>query len=174
VSAIEPGYWGDVLEGILSVACQSLSTTPLGQPSSCYVSQNRPPADCCDLLAVWTERFRPTIKFPIEYTDYDRCLEVRQMMDVVVTLLRPCWPVVVDNARSPFPDPADIDSASTSLAIDIQALWGGLVTAYAAGALIVSPRPPDYIKWGQILPMHNEGGCAGWELRMTIDLDPCA
>ena len=167
-------YWADVLESILSVACQSLSSTPLGMPANCYVGHSRPADDCCDFLAVWIDGLRPTIQFPFEFSDYDRCEIVRMMMDVTITLRRPCWPVVVDSAFNPFPEASKIDAASTSLAIDAQALWSGVVQAYDAGALFYTPRPPNYIKWGSMSPMTNMGGCAGWQLKFTVDLDECA
>ncbi len=172
-SAVEPSYWADVLENILAVVCQALADTPQGMPNSCYTGHAKPPDDCCDHLVVYVERFRPTIDFPVEFNSYDRCQIVRQMMDVCILLRRPCWPVVHDNATNPFPPPADIDAASVNLMLDAQKMWQSVTRAYDAGLLIVTPREPSFIKWGQITPGPNMGGCAGWEMRMTIDLDEC-
>lgn len=175
-TAINPGptYWADVLESVLSVCCQSLKDTPMGMPTNCYVGHSRPADDCCDHLIVWVEQMRPTVQFPNEFAGPDQCHDVRAMMDVVVTLRRPCWPTIVDNARNPFPEPSAIDTAATSLLIDIQTMWAAAQQAYDAGSLWFTPHAPDYIKWGHIRPMQNEGGCAGWEMRFTLDLDACA
>ena len=170
LGAGEPERVQQVAGAIVVVA--GLEETPLGRPPTAklYYGSTPPPADCCDYLAVWLERLRPTKDFPAEWQGEIRCDEVFGMADIAIMLRRSCWPVVKNDARAPFPPSDETDEASANLMADATQLWctlfslarDGLLTDGCGGVAVrrLEPLPPM-------------GGCGGNVARITVELPSC-
>lgn len=174
-------HLADVMQSIVDVACECLETSsPLGRPGDCFISHNTPPDDCCDFLSVWVERIRPSEGFADgQYVTggrlWARCGNLSSIADVNIRLVRPCFPVVIDDALNPFPPAIDIQAASEALAIDAWVLNCCIHTAISNGELL----PDDVVGSclevgiGDMVPHGPNGGCAGWTWDLSIELGDC-
>jgi hypothetical protein len=128
----------------------------------------------CDFLTVWLVRQYPTQTFPAWKDSASKpCEPVRAAIEIEVRLVRPCYPVLQDNAQDPFPPPPLIDAAAKDLLIDARVLWCCLQRAFDEGEFY----PPDMecldVKWGEMMFHGPQGGCAGWKWRITLEGEPC-
>lgn len=170
---VEPAYVNDLLQAVLDEVCACLENTTLGVPGSCYMSHTSPPDDCCDYLAIWLEQMLPTYKFPEVSSRVQKCGDVHRMARVRMKLLRSCWPVVKDNAQSPFPTPDEIQAASEALLIDGNVLWCCVGDALMSGACCDEWNQCLDFKMDEMVPLKPRGGCAGWEIGFTVELKSC-
>lgn len=168
-----PAYINDIFQAILDDVCGCLDNTVLGTPKDCFISHREPPDDCCDYLTIWLDQMLPTYNFPEVTTRVQKCGDVRRMARVRMKLLRSCWPVVKDNASSPFPSAEEIQSASEALLIDGNVLWCCVVDAAGGGANCDEWNDCLDFKMDEMVPLKNRGGCAGWEIGFTIELKGC-
>lgn len=166
----------DTLQSILTVACSCLEDTAYGLPKDCFISHGEPPDDCCDMLAIWVDRIRPSHGFGDgQYVTggrlWDKCCDLSSVADVSLRLVRPCYPGLVDNAFNPFPEPTEIQAAAEALAIDIWVLECCLSQAHCDGVLLGGNCLELGI--GDAVPHGPKGGCAGWTWDLTVELAPC-
>ena len=108
---MQPTYVNDVLQLILDDVCAGLTCSVYGAPQDCFISHTAPPDDCCDFVAIWMNAMLPVSRdgFPlVNVNGIERCGDTSRMMDVSLRVRRACYPVVRDNAKSPFPPPAKI------------------------------------------------------------------
>jgi hypothetical protein len=120
----------------------------------------------------------PTREFPnVNTTIVDRCGETNRMMRVQVRLRRPCWPVIKDNARSPFPSAADMQAASEGLLMDANVTYCRLTSGFSSGAY--GPSEPECAsgclnwKMGDLTMDAPRGGCAGFTVTFLAELEGC-
>lgn len=151
-----------------SIAC--LESTPSGVPTERFVSHDKPPEDCCDLIAVWVKQIRPTISFPRTTVDPSPCGDLMMALDVAVKLVRPCWPTQTGDKNDPFPGADVVHAAATNLLIDARHLWCCLRSAANEGVLI--PYEGFDIVFGNMTPTRG-GGCAGWVLDLVVEVPGC-
>ena len=173
-----PTHLLDVMTSFLTVACACLEDTPNGAPEECFISHGPPAFDCCNLLAVWVERIRPSHGFGEgQYQTggklWDRCCELNSVADIGIRLLRPCYPGLVDNPRNPFPGAEKIHGASSDLLIDIWVLECCLSQAACDGVLFPPGTNCLELGIGHASPVQPDGGCAGWTWELTVELDTC-
>jgi len=150
----------------------------LGQPADCFLSHCLPAFDCCDFLALWIERIRPSRGFqdaayPTGGRLWDRCCNLGSVVDFGLTLVRPCYPTLVDDAFNPFPSASDQQAATELLMVDARILMCCLQQASCAGDLFPSNTNCLEIGWGDLTPECPDGGCAGWTWRFTVELEAC-
>ncbi len=171
---LDPAYINEVLQLVVDDLCVALEEcTTAGAPKSCFISWTAPPDDCCDFLAVWMDELLPTVKFPVvNSTDPFQC-GVSRMMRVKARLVRPCWPVVRDNAKSPFPPPADIQAAAEALLIDSNVVWCRLVSAFANNFYQANETDCLMGMINNLKPDPPRGGCAGFTATWMMELDSC-
>lgn len=171
-----PDHLVTIMQSILDVACSCLIDTTYGQPEDCFISHDAPPDDCCDFLAVWTERLRPSHGFAEgQYVTggklWEKCCSMNAVADINLRIVRPCYPSLVDNPNNPFPPAAEIQAAAEALAVDIWVLQCCVEKAACDGLLL----PPDTcleIGIGDATPFAR-GGCAGWTWELAVELDTC-
>jgi len=175
---VNPSDLNDMMQSMVDIGCLCLEDSPDGVPKYCFISHNEPPDDCCDFLAVWLERIRPRTGFEnAAYTTgekvWSRCGDVGAVMDVRLRLMRDCWPVVQDDALNPFPPVADMQAAADNLLIDLQLLRCCLSAAACNGVLY--PENFECLEFGigDAIPIGPRGGCAGWDLTYTFELEAC-
>jgi hypothetical protein len=167
-----PAYVNDILQGLLDDVCACLANTTLGQPQDCFISHTQPPDDCCDFLAIWIDRMLPTYSFPNVSDRVQRCNDVHRMVDVKLRLVRPCWPVVRDNAAKPFPTAEAIQQAAEGLMIDMNVIWCCVVDSVAQGIGCDGPSCLDVLL-EELRPDPPRGGCAGMTMTLRIELEGC-
>ena len=170
---LDPDTFAQVAVNVLAVAEACLNDNdPAGAPENVYVSHCRPPDDCCDILSVWYEAFRPSRNFPDTSIEPMRCNNLTVAADLQLEVLRSCYPVVRDNAKSPFPPPAAIQAAADNLNITARVLWCCMLESYDLGLLTPDGSCVD-IAFGQMTPICPRGGCAGWLWNITVAIGPC-
>jgi hypothetical protein len=167
-----PTYLLDLTEAMLARLCECLDGTPRGRPADCFISHDQPPHDCCDFLAIWVERVKPTLEFPSEFFGTWRCGDVRPMAEFRALLVRNCWPTVRNNPKSPFPPPEEMDAAASDLLIDGQVLWCCLSSAAADHSLLPPSMDCNEIRLTRMDPV-RQADCAGWSIRWVVELDAC-
>jgi hypothetical protein len=180
MALLNPAHINDLLQSILDVACSCLEDTPSGVPSDCFISHGQPPDDCCNFLAIWIDKIHPRIgpensDFFIGEKVWTRCGDFGMIADFSLRLMRPCFPTLVDNPMNPFPPAADVQAAAENLLIDIQVLRCCISSAICEGILLPSTSDADCLEIavGDIYPVGPRGGCAGWTLQFSVELDAC-
>lgn len=174
----DPTDLADILQSILVASCACLEDTLAGTPEMCFVSHNEPADDCCDYLAVWVERIRPSHGFAEgQYITggklWNKCCDLNFVADISIRLVRPCFPTLKDNPFDPFPGADEMMAASDSLLQDIRKLQCCVTGAWCDGTLIPSDGPCLEMGVGDVLPHGPKGGCAGWTWQIAIELDSC-
>lgn len=160
-----------VVNAVLAQACACLVDTITSTPGTCRLYHTKPPDDCCDFLAVWVERITPTVAFPGAYAGPARTASgLVGVADLAVELKRSCWPVITDSAIDPFPSAEATDAATTALLDDGAHLWCCLLAAAQDGDLAGACNE---VRVGNLEPLAPQGGCAGWIMRLSVELDPC-
>lgn len=172
----DPAEIPNLLQRAVDLLCLCLETnTSNGAPEFCGLYHGTRPADCCDFMIAHVERFGTTdaASFPGESARPLKC-ETVPSMNVVIQLLRPCWPVLKDDAHNPFPLNADTSLASANLLMDAVAVQccltsdlSDLTDSFIMGDTQLSA------KMGATTPIPPRGGCAGWNFRFSIMLDAC-
>ena len=171
---IDPASINEILQLVVDDLCVALEEcTTAGAPQSCFISWTTPPDDCCDFLAVWMDELLPTVKFPsVNNTDPFQC-GVSRMMRVKARLVRPCWPVIRDNAKSPFPPPGDMQAAAEALLIDSNVVWCRLVSAFANNFYDQAENGCLMAMMASLKPDEPRGGCAGFTATWLMELESC-
>lgn len=167
----------EVLQSILDTACSCMIDTTYGIPADCYISHGEPADDCCDFLAVWVERIRPSHGFSDgEYITggklWDKCCDMNSIADVSIRLVRPCFPGLVDNQSNPLPSAEEMQAAAAALLVDVWVLECCVAQANCHGTLL----PPGLcleLGIGDATPHGPQGGCAGWTWDLAVELDVC-
>lgn len=174
MAEVDAAYLNNILQSLLDHVYGCLENTVSGQPADRFMSFTRPPDDCCDYVAVWFDGIYPTKEFPDIWTGVDRCGDVRRMMRVKVKLVRPCWPVIKDNAKAPFPTPISIETAAEKLTIDANALWCCLAGGFQSGeAWFGGDSDCLYTRMESLVPDAPRGACAGMTATVLIELEGC-
>lgn len=173
-----------LLHRTVEYALACLADTPRGAPGSSGVYHTAPPADCCDSISVWLERIAPgggqvpaPASFPNEFSGLAKC-GMYPIAHLGLRLWRPCWPILEDNAFNPFPPVEATDATAIELAMDAMALFccimGDLQLDDGTSIIKGGTAGIDInASMGPITPLRPQGGCAGWDIRFRIELDPC-
>lgn len=173
-----PQFISDTLQLVVDDLYNGLSCTTNGSPKDGFISHTAPPDDCCDFVAVWMDRLDPTREFPLVNTTFvDRCGETGRMALVKARVRRSCYPVIKDNARSPFPSAGEMQAAAEALLMDANVVWCRLVSAFGEGVYALSE--PECaagclnFKMEQLVMDPPRGGCAGFTVSFWMELEGC-
>lgn len=154
---------------LLACACDCLNThSSCGCPCRNFISAGPPVWDmeaCCSdgQLTIHLERIYVYKNFPAEQGEVNVCL-APLAADFNITLLR-CFPSVKDDGSAPTAD--EIGTASEILYKDLYVLTRCIICNLSSRGKYQA----SIFRGGRILP--PQGGCAGVELRFTIELpDP--
>lgn len=168
-AVVQPTWFGDFLEQILTKAASFLATPATRE----NVSHGPPSWDCGDQLTVHVDKIRPSGPLTLTQRTPRGSKEVVTVADVVVTLLR-CVTGVAENAHwatnpSIIPDPTVLDSEARALANEARALWFGLLGEAIAGTLFKDLFDVSFL-FRDCVPIGPNGGLAGWKLTMEVAL----
>lgn len=153
----------DTAERILTEAVAALGTKV---PGATFVAHGMPPDDCCDLLGVFIERMRPTVRFPAADLGADIDNGLHWALDLVVRIVRGDAPVMDDDGN--FPAAEEMAAHAAAMLDDLHALRTGLRAAHLRHTLLAFPDLG--IAWGGATPYGPRGGCAGWDFRLTAEV----
>lgn len=167
----------DIKQTILDAICTCLEeNSPLGRPEFCFTYHNEPPADCCDYVSVWAERLRPSNGFADgQYVTGGRLVMrcgLATIADLNIRLMRPCFPVLIDNPRDPFPEPDVMQQASELLDQDawiMNCCFQQMVTE----GLLEAVGECLEVGIGDMVPIGPQGGCAGWNWDISVEMPVC-
>lgn len=154
-------------DAILSAAEAALvlATTGHAAPGKAFRSHGPPNLElCCDdgVLAVWLAEINHG---PVNSQGPEPGCDPAENYAVWVIGLYRCWPS--GNTNAPTAD--EYDNASESLLIDAWALLTELYDRNRNETLLPG-CDCQTVRWGDLVPVDPEGGCAGWEMRLTVDL----
>lgn len=146
-------------------AALALATTGHAAPSQVFRSHGPPNLElCCEdgVAAVWLEQVSHD---PVNADGPEPgCDPAENYAHWVIGIYR-CWPS--GDVAAPSAD--EYDTASETLLIDAWALLTELYDRNRAGTLLPG-CDCQTVRWGALTPHDAEGGCAGWEMRLTVDL----
>lgn len=154
---MDTSLWFGLATDLLDCACAGLEQTERGCPGrACVVPGASIVEDnCCQgQLQVLMERIYRTVDFPAQTTDLLPCGGGYTAMDVLIALRR-CAP------------DADCVQQSTNaelLMADGMAMWAAIQCCLDAGSDVVD----SVIRDMRPSPGSPNGGCVGWDLRLTI------
>ena len=148
-----------------------LAATPNGAPDDQYVSHGPPAFDCCNLLAVHAGviGYAPLSRAP-EGGKLDPRVPVVPRVPLVVTVVRCATGLPEAGIEARGADPAKLDADAQVTYSDGWTLMNGLYNAYKANTLFPGfPCRVADLDSAQALP--PGGGCIGWTIVLTVDLD---
>jgi hypothetical protein len=170
----EPPLWAngqylyDLCHAILVAASALLSPAPDRQ----YVSHGPPPWDaglsgdgCKSQLTVGVDRIRSSLQPTLNQLLTQGSKQVVPVADIEVVLLR----CAVTMQGRMIPTSAELDAESLALAVEAQALWGGLVTASMDGTLFPTMHNGQFL-WRGMEAVGPNGGLAGWRMTLEVGL----
>lgn len=170
----------EIAQSVLDALCDCLEGTPLGRPKDCFLSFGEANICCCDGATVKILGIRPGHAFPSSQLNsgaviWDRCCDMGRIADMELSWVRPCYPILVNNATNPCPSPADEQNATEALLIDAMTVSCCLPFSNCGGASILGDSVDcSDIGWGELVPTGPEGaGCAGWKWHFEVELDSC-
>lgn len=153
---------------LLLAAADVLDTVEPGAPGRQVVTIGPPPLDCCDQLAVSAIEMRDARVGPQDEAGLLRKCMSMNLVALRVTITG-CVPTV-DERGNP-PTPAAINNASTTLYGQGWTLWCGLYTRLVAGTVFDDDLEPRESFIGPLLPLPEQGGCAGFTVDVVARLD---
>lgn len=163
----------DVAHELLVKAAAILDTTPAGAPTIQFVSHAPPPYDCCDTLAVHVGvvEYRTLRRGALSGTGApDPRVPVMPQVPLTITALRCQTAVPTGGIQIDLPTAAQINADAQVVARDGWALFNGIGNAYRDGTLFEG-FPCRVADVDALMPVAPEGGCLGWLLMVSVDLD---
>jgi hypothetical protein len=176
----------ETAEKLLACVCAELTLTAEkveGHPScpcrACLVAGTPAWDDCAGdcsksvtpgQLTVHLAGIVATSHFPTETRDVlgsRGCLPVRPAAEYVITLLR-CAPSWSDGGCPPSCE--EQEAAARVLAVDAAAVWNALQCCFPSTG---GARRGQTFTMGQMRTVGPEGGCVGFEQRVTVALPSC-
>lgn len=165
----------------LLTACYDLlgwDTRAGGGPARSYVSNGPPAYECCPQLTVHVSAYGrdllpATPGSPAAFSAAAKRTTrgSKNHVPFVVTVLE-CVPTFVESAKGKvtWPDPAEIDAASAVMMADSWILWNGLQRLKREDILFPD-SPCRVMDIGPAQPVTDQGGCGGWTIIVTAQLD---
>jgi hypothetical protein len=144
-----------------------------------YVSNGLPAFDCCPQLTVHAGPFNrdlvvptPGSPSPSEAIAKRTTRGNKNRVPLVVTVLR-CVPTLKQSGKSTvlFPDPADLSASAAEMMGDVWILWNGLQRLTRDALLFADVENCRCVDFGPATPVSDQGGCGGWTLVVTVQLD---
>jgi hypothetical protein len=82
-----------------------------------------------------------------------------------------CVPVVEQRGQAPaLPRANEIEAAAALTLGDVWAIWHGLRRAYQAGPLFYAEGSRREFFFDPASPVMTQGGCAGWQIPVRVQL----
>jgi hypothetical protein len=147
-------------------ACYAGPRTPPCPPDR-YLTFGLLPALNCDALLVTFTGVEPRAAFTGGAVG-NRCTAIPRAR-LAVWIVR-CFPTITEDGDAPPPN--DVQAATALLDWDLGCLWDGLIGRWSDKALF--PNFPgldcEAVSFGVAQPYGPQGGVAGWQLPVLVDL----
>lgn len=154
-----------VATNILDEVADILAGTPYGPLEHTFVFHGRRyPADTCDTLGASWLSIEASSTGPGgggASTQRQRCGYPWRVGSLSIAWLRSCYPGITNSRTNPFPSRDDEDDAARKLLADVDALSEMLPCRFP-------PKGDPVVQWEGVRPIDPDGGCAGWELQLTV------
>jgi len=164
----DPFYLYHLCNNILQFAASLLNPPP----ERLYVSHGPPPWDaglddsgCRSQLTVGVDRVRSSVQPTLNQLLPQGSKQTVPVADIELTLLR----CAVTMTGREIPGASILDDEAQQLAMEGQALWGGLVTASMDGTLFPNMYTGQFI-WRGMEAVGPNGGLAGWKMTLEVGL----
>jgi hypothetical protein len=161
-----PGDAYALAQEFLSACEDALDTIPtlepglVGSPARAFVSPGQSADDCCPQLTVW---IGPVVEKAGFSRNPDQDCPARINIVTLTARIIRC----VDAEGNP-PDYFLLESSARQIDADGWALWNHLYNLRCAGAFSTLC---DSVTWQSLVPIVPSGGCGGWVLTATVQLD---
>lgn len=159
----------DAADELLSAAAAGLATTTSGTPGSRYVSAGPPVYDCCDLLTVHVQELPEVSMREAGRQEMPQMRPAVPTPTLVITALR-CYPIVEGGITIGVPNAAALNAAARTIYEDGWLLLNYLRARARTNGLFPS-RPCRSLAIGPLRPTPTQGGCGGWTIQVTVELD---
>lgn len=159
---------------LLDAAVASLDTIPTfapalgGAPERSFISPGLPVWDCCEQMTVHVENIFETATSPGGLGPGRRAVHGRVNQVAFVVSITRCIPTVGINPQDEIPLTQDLELAAEQIHADGWALWNHLYSMQRDNELFALC---DLVNWDGIRTFIPSGGCAGWEFRISVQLD---
>lgn len=162
----------DIGEAILVAALAGLEPYAPAQDSPCYpgigtyVSIDAPPADHCDLLAVYLSSYGPTAT-SLNLATRSAGQGIAPTMEAHwgVELWEAAYPnVSTEGERFVLPDPDVLHTVNAYVYRHGLAMYSSVLNGYFAGTLL---NACTKVLFGPLAPIAPQGGCVGWTFTVT-------
>ena len=173
----------DLLKSVTAAAWKCLEASPDGSPEHMITPHAVVYDDCCNFVGTFIEFGEATTSetWPTEMVaERVYCECVNYSPTIVVSLRRPCQPVLGQSSFNPFPVPSKITAAGQNLAIDYMILTCEL--PHIVQALVAQRQVEEGTELhegdvygvipGRITP-HLIGDCGGWDMRFKLEVVCC-
>lgn len=155
---------------LLVASAEALEDAGVPVPDRQVVTVGPPALDCCEQVAVSAIDVRDAQIGPQDEAGRLTACMSMNLAGLRVTVTG-CVPTTSESGEAP--SPSRIIAASSDLYSQGWTLWCGLRSRLAAGVVFDedAPLPRSYIH-GPLLPLPEQGGCAGFTCDVIFELPP--
>lgn len=159
---------------LLDASVASLDTIPTfapalgGAPERSFVSPGLPAWDCCEQMTVHIDSVFEADTSPGGLATGRRTTHGRVTQIAFVVSITRCVPTIGVNPQDDIPAIEDLQEAAEQINADGWALWNHLYNMVREGELFERCLLVD---WDGMRSFAPSGGCGGWELRISVQLD---
>lgn len=161
----------DLAAELLGFCAAALDTLPAGAPARQYVAIG-PPALDCEQLTVHVFQVGEATTSPLTpaLERFERAVKTPRvnLVFMVVTIARDCYPGPTGKNANRPPEPADLNAAARTISADGWLLWNVLPAALRAGELWGSC---NLTGWEPLQPIPPSGLIAGWTFPLQVKID---
>lgn len=159
----------DAASQLLDAAATAIEAGGGAAPAVRYVSAGPPAIDCCDQMTVHVQLHAQVAMREAGNQGLPQGRPAVPMATFVVTTMR-CYPIVEGGVTLRVPDGQKLDAAARTIYLDGWAMWNGVRTLIRADRLFAG-RWCRSVETGPMTPMPTQGGCAGWQLPVLVEVD---
>lgn len=158
----------------LSACVESLDTIPLdivglaGAPERSFISPGIPVWDCCEQLTVHVDGVTESATSPQGLGSGRRQAFGRINLVTMIATVTRCVPVAGGTGLDALPRIEDLEAAAEQIHADGWALWNHIFNKIRAKELFAIC---DEIFWNGLRAVAPSGGCGGWTLSLSVQLD---
>lgn len=159
---------------LLDACIASLDTIPTfapalgGAPERSFISPGLPVWDCCEQMTVHVDSVFESDTSPGGLASGRRATHGRINQIAFIVSITRCVPTVGATPQDEIPLIEDLQLAAEQIHADGWALWNHLFNLVRDGDLFARC---DLVNWDGMRAFFPSGGCGGWELRISVQLD---
>lgn len=158
----------DLANELLGACAAGMAATPSGAPAYQAVVVGPPAFDCCPSLYVSVISLAPH-ELPEVAPDMRQTRPSVPLATMQAYLLR-CIPIVQGGLELTVPAPADLIASAQQVYRDGFTTYN-LIRSRARSGTLFPSSPTRPVSVGSMMPVNPQGGCGGWMIPVTVELD---